>query len=1049
MRMMGRDSVAYHQATILDRADDHPGQVLDYYGTRGETPLVWGGSGAARLGLTGTVSTLTYGLVFGEGGAADPVIGDRLVSTQRPGMELVVSPHKSVAVLGAVGRAEDMHAIVDAETGATLEFLDGWFRERGGRRGRDQVRTETSGLTWAVTRHGTSRAGDPAVHDHVLIANIVEMGDTRGGWKALDTASLRDVLHAATIIGRAAAARQAVELGYGIEADDGRSGRLRGWRIAGVPDEVCELFSKRSAEIDDFVDDRGQDSYRARAVAARTTRAVKVDHAPDLLAVRWHEELDGIGWAPSEVLEAIATHRDLIPELIPELVPGVRPELVPVRDWDRAPDHAPDRAPVLDDGGLAALVDVVLGPGSRLAGVKVLSRRDLVVEVGPHLYGHPVTMIDTVVDRILRSQAVVPLVAVTAAREQVYATTHSLAVEQAIADTVEHLATQPAQPVQADDARRAVTAKEAALGGRLTAGQAEAVYAIGAAPARVQFIVGVAGAGKTTALDAATTALESAGWHVIGTSTSGQAARTLGTEAGIEARTVASLLWRLDHGRLPLTQRSVVVLDEAAMTTDDDLLRLVTAIDATGARLVLVGDPAQLGAVGPGGAMAALMARHPHLVTRLEENVRQHDPGERTAITNLRTGHVTDAVAWYSANDRIRHAPALPDTLHHMVTAWDDDVIAGRSTTMLAWRRDHVAELNTLARAAAITAGWVHGPSLTVDNGFEVAAGDELVALAANHAAGIITSQRLRVAAVDPDRHTVTVTTADDRAVELPASELGAGRVGYGYATTIHRAQGATFDTCHVYADGGTHQLTYVALTRARQTTTIHTVADTPAQAVEDLASAWRRPDSQRWIIDDGPDRAHLDRTPRRISDDLRHAHLQTERQTLLELRGSLTDTTEHSRLTTRRQQVERDRARLRAGTGTWEHTPAGVAARRLTANSDALEQAVERAESPGLSWRDRRAARHQVDQLRDAVTRASDSWARHGRPVDEELSHRIDTLSQEIRTFPNDLDRYDTSQLLDHRIDHIEQELGIAPQPVLRRRLDTPDLDYSLDLGL
>ncbi|MEX2627742.1 MAG: MobF family relaxase, partial [Ilumatobacteraceae bacterium] len=303
MRMMGRDSVAYNQATVLGRADDHAGQSLDYYGTRGETPLVWGGMGAGRLGLEGRVTPYTYAAVFGEGGATDPVTGRRLVNTTRPGMELVVSPHKSVAVLGAIGRADDMHAIVDGETAATLEFLDGWFRERGGRRGRDQVRTATSGLTWAVTRHGTSRAGDPAVHDHVLVANVVEMLDTKGGWKALDTASLRDVLHAATVVGRLAAAWRAVELGYGIAADEGRSGRLRGWRVAGVPEEVCDLFSKRSAEIDDFVDDRA--SYRARAVAARTTRSAKAEQPPDLLAIRWQAELAGIGWAPDRLRQSI------------------------------------------------------------------------------------------------------------------------------------------------------------------------------------------------------------------------------------------------------------------------------------------------------------------------------------------------------------------------------------------------------------------------------------------------------------------------------------------------------------------------------------------------------------------------------------------------------------------------------------------------------------------------------------------------------------------------------------------------------------------------
>jgi hypothetical protein len=81
----------------------------------------------------------------------------------------------------------------------------------------------------------------------VLIANLVEMLDEAGGWKAADTALWREHLHAATAVGRMVAARWAVELGYTIEADAGVSGRLGHWRIAGLPVEAEELFSKRSA----------------------------------------------------------------------------------------------------------------------------------------------------------------------------------------------------------------------------------------------------------------------------------------------------------------------------------------------------------------------------------------------------------------------------------------------------------------------------------------------------------------------------------------------------------------------------------------------------------------------------------------------------------------------------------------------------------------------------------------------------------------------------------------------------------------------------------
>ena len=56
MRMMGRESVEYHRKTVVERGDDYPGRALAYYASRGETPLVWGGSGAGALGLAGTVT---------------------------------------------------------------------------------------------------------------------------------------------------------------------------------------------------------------------------------------------------------------------------------------------------------------------------------------------------------------------------------------------------------------------------------------------------------------------------------------------------------------------------------------------------------------------------------------------------------------------------------------------------------------------------------------------------------------------------------------------------------------------------------------------------------------------------------------------------------------------------------------------------------------------------------------------------------------------------------------------------------------------------------
>jgi TrwC relaxase len=113
MRMMGAESVAYHRRTVLERGDDYPRRALAYYASRGETPLRWGGSGATALGLDGPVSPEAYEAIFGPGGARHPQSRERLVTARRPGMELVISAHKSVAELGVIGRAEHMHLLME------------------------------------------------------------------------------------------------------------------------------------------------------------------------------------------------------------------------------------------------------------------------------------------------------------------------------------------------------------------------------------------------------------------------------------------------------------------------------------------------------------------------------------------------------------------------------------------------------------------------------------------------------------------------------------------------------------------------------------------------------------------------------------------------------------------------------------------------------------------------------------------------------------------------------------------------------------------------
>lgn len=161
--------------------------VEGYYTGAGEAPGYWLGGGAADLGLAGEVQSEALRAVLG---AADPASGERLTRAgQRrvPGFDLTFRAPKSVSVLYGLGDVETALAVRDAHdaaVAAAVEFLE---REAAwSRRGTDGVeRVATSGFVAVAFRHRTSRAGDPLLHTHVLVANLAHTIDD-GLWRTLD-----------------------------------------------------------------------------------------------------------------------------------------------------------------------------------------------------------------------------------------------------------------------------------------------------------------------------------------------------------------------------------------------------------------------------------------------------------------------------------------------------------------------------------------------------------------------------------------------------------------------------------------------------------------------------------------------------------------------------------------------------------------------------------------------------------------------------------------------------------------------------------------------
>jgi AAA domain len=677
----------------------------------------------------------------------------------------------------------------------------------------------------------------------------------------------------------------------------------------------------------------------------------------------------------------------------------------------------------------------ILGQESGLARQKVFFRRDVIVAVAPHLYGQDPRLVEALADRALADPETIPLIGVPGARERPYTLASVVVREVAIAECVARQIDRTDAPsVGPSGGQRAVTQVEADLQGWLSDEQRQAVEAVCASGRGGELVIGVAGAGKTTMLRAVTLAFSDAGYRVLGTATSGQAARNLGREADIgETSTLASMTWRLDRGQLTLDDRCLVVLDEAGMTDDIALARLSAHVEAARAKFVLVGDHRQLAAVGPGGALHALVTRHPDALHRLVENRRQQDPEERQILAELRDGDIGQAIAWYQQHDRIHPVSDRDSAIQATVDAWAADIAAGMQTSMYAWRRANVAALNQAARAWMDQTGRLHGAEVICPGGQAYRAGDRVVTLAPGPKGSLVTSERGVVEAVDSPAGALIIRTQDGRAVTLAGDQASSECLGYGYATTVHRSQGATVSRAHLFADGGGRELAYVAMSRAREATHVWALADNTGQAVEDLCRDWDSRRSPTWAIDlvaGQPERPREQLTPKELDEQARRlalfaAKACAHRQAAAGVQGpDLTQEVASASEDLRR--ALNARAHLERGAGPYHDQEAGRAVRDLQEAQVGRQQAENDTLHAG-NWRQRRAATKQLTAWAD---RETDARKRYELNVTLEIRR----LNTEIKTCRAALERVETQREQYHQTERAIAELSATSSRNLSR---------------
>lgn len=766
------------------KADQELSREPSAQGAREWRMAHWGGGGAVPLGLSGAIDGvgLDQFVALGEKGLApsgDPLIKRVEGSVQAHG--LTFSPVKSVSVLWAgLGTQAQRDLVLDAHLAAVDAAMAVWEREamrvRRGHAGRDgQLR---AGAVWGSFLHLASREGDPQIHSHVVVENAALGEDER--WSAW-TGRAKPAQRITSAVYRHELERNLTEV-FGVEwtPPDPNGNR----EIVGFERRVLRGHSKRRQQIERHMADAGVSGRDAAQLAAIRTRRRKDVGAE-------------VGRPHDELVASLARF-------------GVTPERIEAEVLGRS--SAPE--PVPHPTEIAAEVLARL-----TAERSAFSRGDVALALDSHVGGASAAELEALIDGILASHGVVELAVVTADGTPLApgsGTKGLHTVPLALADpggtsrrrwTTQKILDQEAEidhwvvigrgrgvaVCKERDVERAITRRG------LDPAAAEMVRRLTLGGDRIALAEGPPGTGKTFALGAAARAWAAAGYRVRGTATSARAARELADGAGIDAENSTVLLDAWDQwGRDLPDNHTVLIIDEASMVSTSQLHALCGWVRDAGGKIVLVGDSRQLAAVERGGMFARLCAAHEHPV--LTGNVRQADPADVAAIEDLRAGRAALAAGSFARRGRLVTVKDFDEAPRVLAVEYLERAARGQQVLLGAATRDEVAALNGLVRAARVAAGELGETVMTVEasedqelSEREFAVGDRVLARRNKKSLGIENADRGVVEGVSKRRGASRLVVRLERggAVMLPEDYVQ-DHLDHGYASTLHRTQGAT-----------------------------------------------------------------------------------------------------------------------------------------------------------------------------------------------------------------------------------------------------------------
>jgi len=857
--------------------------LVRYYSETGTPPGVFLGAGLVGLnngeGVEVGQSVTAENLQRMLQDCADPITGEALgrVPSAKAvgGFDLTFSPSKSVSTAWALAGRETREVIYRCHQTAIEEVLNYAEREvfhsRSGKQG--CVEENIVGVVAASFTHFDSRDGDPQLHDHVVVLNRVQAKDD-GVWRTLDSRGL----FASTVM--LSEMHQGVlsdlltaELGWDWEPHARRSSPVAKWEVAGVSERLMDEFSTRTTAIvdakDRLITQFEEDHHRAptdvevlklRQTATLSTRRAKKGVGLGDLTEKWTARV-----TPYLDDEPMAWVHELGGKDVPVFTSAEFEDEILLDIANSALDVVSAKRPTFSRANLQAEVFRQMQgvrftkPAERI--LTATRATDLAVAQAllittPNLHHTP--------RFLLRANGTSKF---QGTGHWLYTSTTLLDAEARLLDAGQRL---DAAVVSRTTVAEVTEQRLPGKAFKLSIDQANAVEQITTSGRALDLLVGPAGTGKSTAmagLRAAWEAEHGAG-SVTGLAPSAAAAEVLGDDMRIDTDNLAK--WLYEHrqhgqrsreleelrekvrlieraGRVPsprllasiasheealsrwtLREGQLVVIDEASLASTFALDELTSAALDARAKVVLVGDGAQLSSVDAGGMFRTLVRDRGDDAPTMADVRRFSAAWEKEASLGVRNG-TNSALGAYATHGRIEDG-TRDDMLDALYAAWKSDTDHGMHSLMLASDTATVNELNGRARAERIASGAVDDVGVDVAGAMTAGINDLVVTRENNRrlktdTGWVKNGDVWTVSATHPNGSMTVTRIGGDSTVLLPASYV-AENVELAYATTVHRAQGRTVDTAHAFVSPTTtREVLYVALTRGSESN--HLYVDT------------------------------------------------------------------------------------------------------------------------------------------------------------------------------------------------------------------------------